>query len=213
MTTSRLKRLVPQWPGLLVAVLVWCLLWGGFGVTDVLGGLLAAVIAHLVFPMPVSSRELTVRPLSLAWLILRFLGDVVVSTVQVGWYALRPAGQPRSSVVAVPTATRSDLFMTMMAGLLTLVPGSVVVEAQRSTGILFLHCFGVATEEEVAAAKANARKQELRLLRAFAHRDVVSEAERAVREAEEAARHAAARSGRVASGSHEAGREAGKESR
>lgn len=173
----RLRRLGQQWPGLLVGTVVWCLLWGGFSASDVLGGLLAAVLVHLLFPMPVSSRELTVRPLPLAWLLVRFAVDVVVSSLQVGWYALRPAGQPRSSVVAVPTATRSDLFMTLMAMLMTLVPGSVVVEAQRSTGILFLHFFGVSTPEEVEQARRSAHRQELRLLRAVAHRDVLREAE------------------------------------
>src|SRR5699024_5299626 len=92
-----------------------------------------------LFPMPPTGRELTVRPLRLSYFLVRFLYDLTVSSVEVGWYALRPAPQPPGSVIAVTMASRSDLFLTATAVLSTLIPGSVVVEAQRATGTLFLH--------------------------------------------------------------------------
>ena len=106
----------------------------------------------------------------------RFLADVVVSAVQVGYYALRPGPQPPSSVIAVRMASRSDFFLTFTGVLCTLIPGSVVVEAQRATGMLFLHTFNDGTHEAVEKARADVRAQEERLLWAIGRREVLEEA-------------------------------------
>ncbi len=173
---QRLADLRRSGLGLLGAVAFWCLLWGGIDLKNVLGGLVAAVLVFLLFPMPSPGREITLRPWAALVFLVRFLVDLVFSSIQVGWYAIRPAAQPPSSVVAVTLASRSDLFLTFTAVLCTLIPGSVVVEAQRSTGTLFLHAFGAGTEEQVEDVKKRTREQEERLLRAFARREVLEEA-------------------------------------
>lgn len=169
----RLRNLRHNLVGIALAVGFWCLLWGGFSVKDVLGGVAAAVLVFTVFPMPRTAPEVTFRPVAVVTLTARFLWDLVTSSIEVGWYAVRPGPQPPCSVIAVPMASRSDLFLTATAILATLIPGSVVVEAQRSTGTLFLHIIGAGTDAEVEQAKQQVREQEERLLRAFARRDVL----------------------------------------
>lgn len=174
--SARLRDLRRSWVWLLGSVLIWCLLWGGFTLQDVLGGAVVALLVFLAFPMPPTGQELTVRPVALLVFLARFLGDLVVSAVEVAWYAVRPAPQPPSSVVAVTLASRSDFFLTMTGVLTTLIPGSVVVEAQRATGTLFLHVIGAGTPEAVDRARQRVREQEERLLRAVARREVLEEA-------------------------------------
>lgn len=173
MILRRLKDLRHSWQWVLLAVALWCLLWGGVDPKNVLGGLAVAVMVFVLFPMPPTGRELTLRPLRFTLFALRFLADCAVSAVQVGYFALRPGPQPPSSVIAVKMASRSDFFLTFTGVLCTLIPGSVVVEAQRATGTLFLHNIGAGTEAEVEAARQDALKQERRLLRAFARREVL----------------------------------------
>lgn len=173
---QRARRLADHWLDILIAVVFWCLLWGGFSFQDIAGGLLAAAIVHILFPMPSISRELSLRPLAFIWFVAKFLFDMVVSAVQIAWYAIRPGEQPGASVIAVQMASRSDLFLTITAGLSTLIPGTVVVEAQRGTGTIFLHVIGAETPEEAEAARVRVREQEHRLLRALARRDVLKEA-------------------------------------
>jgi len=48
------------------------------------------------------------------------------------------------------------------------VPGSIVVEAHRLTGTLYLHVLDVATAGGVEAARRSVLDQEERVLRAFA---------------------------------------------
>ncbi|MFC7375187.1 Na+/H+ antiporter subunit E [Brachybacterium sp. GCM10030267] len=174
--TGRLRDLLGSWLWILISVALWCLLWGGFGLQNVLGGLLAAVLVFALFPMPPTGHELTLRPLRFAYFVLRFLADLCVSAVEVGWYAVRPQPPPPSSVIAVTMASRSDFFLTATGVLCTLIPGSVVVEAQRATGMLFLHTIGAGTPEEVERARRTVRAQEARLLRAVGRRQVLEDA-------------------------------------
>jgi multicomponent Na+:H+ antiporter subunit E len=173
--TRRIRSLPAHWLGILVATVFWCLLWGSFTASDVLGGLCAAILLHLVFPLPPLSREIALHPIPFVWFVVKFLWDMTVSGVQVAWWAIRPAPPPPASVIAVTMSSRSDLFLTFVAALSTLIPGSVVVEAQRSTGTLFLHVIGVGDEQEVDAAADRVRAQERRVLRAVARRDVLEE--------------------------------------
>ncbi|EWS81028.1 Na+/H+ antiporter subunit E [Brachybacterium phenoliresistens] len=172
----RLRDLPLNWLGLTASIGFWCLLWGGVDAKNVLGGLAVALLVFVLFPMPPTGREITVRPLALIICLGRFLADIVVSSVQVAWYAVRPGPQPPSAVIAVPLASRSDLFLTGTAMLATLIPGSVIVEAQRSTGTLFLHVIGARTAEDAERARRRVLAQERRLLRALARRDILEEA-------------------------------------
>lgn len=176
----RLRRRIAEirrsWVWLLGSVAFWCLLWGGIDLKNVLGGLAVTVLVFILFPMPPMGHELTVRPVRFVLFVLRFVYDLAESALQVGWYAIRPGPQPPSSVVAVQMASRSDFFLTFTGVLATLIPGSVVVEAQRATGTLFLHVIGAGTEEEVEQAKQRVRDQEKRLLLAVGRREVLEEA-------------------------------------
>ncbi|WP_152352184.1 Na+/H+ antiporter subunit E [Brachybacterium subflavum] len=168
-----LRELPSRWLGLLVATVFWCLLWGGFSASDVLGGLVVAVLVYVLFPLPSMAREVTLRPFAFVWLVARFLWDMTVSAVQIAWWAVRPGPEPPTAVIAVELVSRSDLFLTFTAALSTLIPGSVVVEAQRATGTLFLHVIGVGDEVGAEQARERARQQELRLLRALARGEVL----------------------------------------
>ena len=170
---QRLKALRDHLLGLAAATIFWCLLWGSFTPLSVVGGLLVAVVVHMVFPLPPIGREVTLRPVHAVVFIAVFVKDLAVSSVQVASYALRPSGSPGSSVVAVQLTSRSDLFLTFTGVLATLIPGSVVVEAQRSTGTLFFHAIGAVDEAGVQEIRETILAQERRALKAFASREVL----------------------------------------
>jgi multicomponent Na+:H+ antiporter subunit E len=56
----------------------------------------------------------------------------------------------------------------MTGELCSLVPGSLVVEAHRLTGVLYLHVLDVAQSGGIEAARQSVLDQEERVLRAFA---------------------------------------------
>lgn len=145
------RRRSLQWPVLLWLTFVWVLLWGDLTPTTVIGGLVVAAVVTLVFPLPPLHMSLRIRPLRLLWLVVHFLGDVVVASYEVAVKTLQFGRQPRNAVIEVDLSTDSDFVMTVVAEMVSLVPGSLVVEARRSTHTLFLHVLDVG---DVAGANA-----------------------------------------------------------
>ncbi len=126
-------------PTLLWLTLVWVAMWGDLSVFNVLSGLLVAVLVCLVFPLPSLKMHLRVRPLRLAWLVVHFMADVVRASIHVSWTTLQFHRQPVNAVIEIDLRTPSDFVLTLVAEMTSLVPGSLVVEARRSTHTLFLH--------------------------------------------------------------------------
>jgi len=163
----RRRRVHVQWRSLVWLTVVWVLLWGDLSVGNVLSGLVIAWVVSVVMPLPPIAAEGRVRPLALARLVGRFVVDVVVASVQVGIQAFRPR-PPLSAVIRVRLRSSSDLYLTLTAELCSLVPGSVVVEAHRLTGTLYLHILDVAGADGIEDARRRVLDQEERVLRALA---------------------------------------------
>jgi multicomponent Na+:H+ antiporter subunit E len=146
---------------------VWVALWGDLSVFNVVGGLLVAVAVGLVFPLPRLGIHLHVRPGRLAWLTLHFLGDVVVASAQVVQATLRLDRQPLNAVIEVDLRTHSDFVLTVVAEMVSLVPGSLVVEARRATHTLFLHVLDARDQAGVDKMRAQVFALERRVVLAF----------------------------------------------
>jgi multicomponent Na+:H+ antiporter subunit E len=172
----RRKKLAAQWPTMVWLVVVWVLLWGDLSVGNVLAGAVIAVAVTGLLRMTPIDFHGTVRPWPLLVLVGRFAWDLLHASVEVSWVALRPRHTPRGAVIGVQLRNHSDLYLTMTAELCSLVPGSLVVEAHRLTGMLYLHVLDVEQSGGVERARQNVLDQEERVLRAFASDDELREA-------------------------------------
>jgi multicomponent Na+:H+ antiporter subunit E len=157
-----------QWPVALILTVVWMMLWGDLSIANAVSGLLISTVIILVFPLPPIVFTGRIHPIGLAVLVGRFAADLVTASFQVAGQALRLGTQPRNAVVGVQLYSRSDLYLTITAELLSLVPGSLVVEANRATSTLYLHILGVRDEADVELARAAILAQEYRVMRALA---------------------------------------------
>ena len=137
------RRRTVQWPVVLWLTVVWVALWGDLSVANIASGVVVGTLVCLVFPLPFIRLQVRVRPLWLAWLVLRFFWDVVVASYQVAVKTLQLTRQPRNAVIEVDLRTQSDFVLTVVAEMVSLVPGSLVVEARASTHTLFLHVLDV----------------------------------------------------------------------
>ncbi|HEY3436136.1 MAG TPA: Na+/H+ antiporter subunit E [Actinotalea sp.] len=147
---------------------VWVLLWGDLTVANVLAGAAVAVVATVVMPMPVIEFRGRIHPRPLLYLAYRFVTDLVVACAQVAALALDPRREPQGAVIAVQLRSHSDLYLTLTASLCSLVPGSIVVEAHRRTGRLYVHVLDVETARGVEAARQSVLDTEARVMRAIA---------------------------------------------
>ena len=164
----RRHRWRTQWATVVWLTVVWVFLWGDLSVGNVLAGLVIALAVTTGLRMAPIDFHGRLRPVGIVKLFGRFGVDLVRASFDVSLIALRPRYQPRGAVIGVQLRSHSDLYLTMTAELASLVPGSLVVEAHRLTGKLYLHVLDVRQSGGIEAARQSVLDQEERVLRAFA---------------------------------------------
>jgi multicomponent Na+:H+ antiporter subunit E len=166
-----LIQLWRQLPFFVWLIALWMLLWGQFTVVAFLTGLIAAVLVTRVFRLP---------PVELSGRLNFWYGLVFVATfflalirgsLLVAWQALDPRKQPGSSIIAVHLRTDDDLIMTHVGVTASLIPGSLVIEADRDRRVYYLHVLGADSAEEVARQKRAVLGWEARIVRAVGSRE------------------------------------------
>lgn len=70
---------------------------------------------------------------------LFFLGDLVISSLQVAWDVVTPRHRARPGVLAVPLDLRNDSAITILANLISLTPGSLSLDVADDRSTLFVH--------------------------------------------------------------------------
>ncbi|GAA5154320.1 Na+/H+ antiporter subunit E [Nocardioides marinquilinus] len=158
----RIQWLMAGW-----LTLVWWALWGTWSAMSLVGGLVVATLALTLFPLPALKLDVSVRPLAVVALVLRFLLDVVVASVQVAVTVLRPPRDLRNAIVRVQLRSDSELTLVIVAELVSLVPGSIVVEANRASHTLYLHVLDVRGPDALDAQRRRVLAQEARVLKAL----------------------------------------------
>jgi len=169
-------------PVIVWLTIVWLLLWGDITPINLLGGVLVSCLVIAVFPFPRVSVGGAFRPWATTVLVARFLYDLCVASFQVAWIALRPAGSPASAVIRVDLVSGSELRQTLTGELISLVPGSLLIELDSEGHRMWLHVLDGSTPGHVASARRKARLQEHRLLRAIGTDAEIAESERRLRE-------------------------------
>lgn len=147
--------------------LVWVMLWGEITPVTVLGGLLVAVGVLVAFPLPHVTMHLHPRPWALVVLVVRYLYDLVTASIQVSWLAVRPGPPVGGVVMDMELVGDDELLQVLTAEMVTLVPGSVVIELDPATRVLTLHALDVRTRYEAEQMRRRVRGQEARVLRAL----------------------------------------------
>lgn len=145
---------------------VWMLLWGVFSWATLLGGLVVAVVVLAVFPLPPVTFGGRLRPVGLVRFAARFLTDLVAASAQLAWTAFRFRHRPRSAVIAVRLAVRTDLNLTLCGEAVSLIPGSLIIDTDRAAGVLYIHVFDVGDREAVERFRREVYALEARIVRA-----------------------------------------------
>ena len=151
-------------------VLVWVLLWGKVSAANILGGLVVALLITVLLPLPAVPVEGRVHPLSLLRLLVVVAYELVLSSLQVAWLAIRPGPPPRSAVLRARLAIKSDLVLALAVNIITLIPGSMVLEIDQERRLIYVHVIDVGSDKAVARFYRQIEQME-RLLVATFERD------------------------------------------
>ncbi|MGS0686968.1 Na+/H+ antiporter subunit E [Nakamurella sp. GG22] len=119
-------------------VLIWMALWGSVSIVVIGIGIAVSAAILLLFPLPTMHFRFGLHPWRMLQLLARFLWDVVIASVQVGWLALRPR-LPRTEVTTVQLQSDSDLLEALTGLAVSLVPGSLIIDADSEDRTLTIH--------------------------------------------------------------------------
>jgi multicomponent Na+:H+ antiporter subunit E len=158
-------------PLLVWLVFVWGALWQDFSPGNLLfGALIAVVVARLFYlpPVELGGRFSVVRAVAFA---IVFLGKVVAASFQVLYLAVARGPKVTNAVVAVQLRSHSDLMVTATGHVISLIPGSLVVEVDRSTSTLYIHGLNVRNGEDVMNLRKEVRDTEAGLIRVMGTKD------------------------------------------
>ncbi|OBR62331.1 cation:proton antiporter [Paenibacillus oryzae] len=127
----------------LLVAMIWMLLHDKWSMlTFVIGFILGAFIIFSMrrfFPTPFYGRKLW----SLAKLVGLFSLELFVSSAVVSWQIIRPRLNIEPGIFKMKTRMRTEWELSMLANLMTLTPGSVVMEIAPDEGIMYVHAMDV----------------------------------------------------------------------
>lgn len=164
-----MKGFLRRYPPSLFAwlVFVWLMLWGAFDLRIVVFGLIVSAAVLVLFPLPPITSPFYVRPIRLLRLTGFLAMDIVRSSVQVGLDAARHGRQARAAVVAVPVLSDVDHVIFAAANVLSLGPGTFVMQIDRTGRIFYVYVLGVRTLADVSREFEDMVDLQARVVRTF----------------------------------------------
>ncbi|GAA1404864.1 putative cation antiporter subunit [Glutamicibacter uratoxydans] len=160
-----------EWPLLLLLVFVWAAMWQDFSAGNLLFGAIIALFVVTLFPLPPVVLSGRINIWYCIKLFIWFLGQVIAASVHVAWLAIARGKNTHSAVIAVPLRTNSDLIVMTVGHVLTLIPGSFVLDVDRSSSTLYLHYIDIENVQQMEKAREGIRQIERRLIMAIGSHD------------------------------------------
>jgi len=135
-----LRRIFPHPVLSVTLVILWMLLVNRFA----LGSLVMAVILAIAIPLMTAAwwpdRPRIARPLALIPYMSLVLWDVIVANIQVAKIVLfMPSDQIRSAFITVPIDLDSPEAITLLAGTITMTPGTLTADIASDGKSLLIH--------------------------------------------------------------------------
>ncbi|MGB2200176.1 MAG: Na+/H+ antiporter subunit E [Pseudooceanicola atlanticus] len=135
-----IRRILPHPMLSLLLVIVWCLLVNGLSLGTVVFGAILGIIIPVVTAPYWPDRPLIPHPHRMLGYILIVLWDIVVANVIVAGIVLFKRNKDMKSVwIAIPLDLRTPEAITILAGTITLTPGTVSADVSDEGHSLLVH--------------------------------------------------------------------------
>ncbi len=136
----------------LTALIVWTLLnWVPDWQHVFVGVLVAALVAYLTGDLFIQRPYLLKHPHRYAVFFFQYLPvffwEVVKANIDVAYRVIHPRLPISPGIVKVRTSLKSDTALTFLANSITLTPGTMSVDVDRASGVLYVHWIDVKTQD------------------------------------------------------------------
>lgn len=162
-----MRRLYPHPYLSLLLVMVWLLLVNRLA----LGSLVMAAFLATAIPLLTSAywpaRPRLQSPMRLAGYVVLVVWDIILANIQVAVIVLfKPADQIRSAWITVPLDLTSPEAITLLAGTITMTPGTITADFSADGRALLIHALHAPDPD--AVRDDIKQRYEARLKRIFA---------------------------------------------
>lgn len=152
-----IRRILPHPILTVTLVLVWLLLLNELSA----GGVVVAAVVGVIVPIATAPYWPDRPKLRVGWPMFSYLGlvlwDIVVASFEVAWILLvRPNDRLKAGWLVVPLDVRSPEAITVLAGTISLTPGTVSVDVSACGRSLLVHALDVG-DEAAAVARIKGR--------------------------------------------------------
>ncbi|MFN6979963.1 MAG: Na+/H+ antiporter subunit E [Gemmobacter sp.] len=136
-----IRRILPHpWLTLLLTA-VWVMLMNEFGPGNLVFGLILGILVPLATAAYWPDRPMLVRPVKFALYVLLVLWDIVVANFIVARIVLfMPNANLRPAWITVPLDLRAPEAITLLAGTITMTPGTVSSDIASDGRSILVHC-------------------------------------------------------------------------
>lgn len=161
-----LTRLIPHPLLSLTLVLVWL----GLVNTLTVGNLILGAVFGLIIPMLTAAywpdRPKIARPLKAAEYMLVVLWDIIVANIEVAMIILfKRETKINSQWISIPLELKSAEAITVLAGTITMTPGTVSTMLAADGSAILVHCLH--TDDPAAVRDQIKTRYERRLMEIF----------------------------------------------
>ncbi|WP_372697225.1 Na+/H+ antiporter subunit E [Arthrobacter sp. JSM 101049] len=167
----RRARFLIELPLTLWMVLVWGALWRDFSLGNLLFGFILSLAVVATFKLPPVELSGRFNVWHAVLFALRFMWQVVKASIHVMGVAIVRGPRVRNAVMGIRMRSHEDLMATALGHVLTLIPGSFVVEVDRTTSTLYLHVLDINGDEDAEGFRQEIRDIEAALIRVMGSRE------------------------------------------
>jgi multicomponent Na+:H+ antiporter subunit E len=128
--------------------LIWMFLKDDYSPSTFLIGYLLGLLLLLAYRSFFNERFYLLRVKAVIILLLLFLKELVLSNISVLKHVLKPKLDIRPGIFALETELTKDWEITTLANLITLTPGTLVVDVSLDSRILYIHAIDIAEKHE-----------------------------------------------------------------
>jgi multicomponent Na+:H+ antiporter subunit E len=122
---------------------VWMFLSVSFTSQSFIIGYLLGLLVIFAFRRFFSSRFYLLRVTAVINLLFLFLKELILANISVLKTILRPKLDFQPGIFALPTDLKTDWEITLLANLITLTPGTLVMDVSYDNKILYIHAIDI----------------------------------------------------------------------
>ncbi|MCA1041408.1 Na+/H+ antiporter subunit E [Bacillus infantis] len=134
---------------------VWMFLKVSYDPVTFLVGYFFGLLIIFAFRRFFDSRFYLLRVVAVINLLLIFMRELILSNIAILKVILKPKLDIRPGIFALETELTEDWEITVLSGLITLTPGTLVIDVSDDNRILYIHAMDIGDVDESVSSIKN----------------------------------------------------------